>query len=207
MYWSAQTIYTWANTGGLSPLNEDEINLDPTSTTRLINGASLDLPLSNRVKRLRPQLMHDDNTPMLQFLTYGDPSAPNKIWGEVETFDALVLHPFKPVLLSSAHKVTLPNNVGALLQLKSTAGRFLLNHHHSGWGDPDFDGTWTFEITNMCPHIAWIITPGIRIIQMIIGDLDAPTQLSYASTGRYQGQIDPQGPKDAVAFQQLSLYN
>lgn len=59
---------------------------------------------------------------------------------------------------------------------------------HAGYGDPDFYGQWTLELVNSGP---WPISlqAGRPYTQMTIEELDEEAKITYADTGRYQGQM------------------
>jgi dCTP deaminase len=94
------------------------------------------------------------------------------------------------ILCYSAEFVRIPNNAASCLFLKSTPGRTGLNHSHSGWGDPGFEGQWTFELSSLWPGKI-ILLQGQRIIQMVISDMCEKPENTYKKTGRYYGQKGP----------------
>lgn len=83
----------------------------------------------------------------------------------------------------------IPKDHCAQLILKSSSGRKGLDHAHSGWGDPGFEGQWTFEFV---AHKPVTFTCGQRIAQLVFMRCDEETVMHYGVTGRYNGQTDAQ---------------
>ena len=68
---------------------------------------------------------------------------------EVDPDEPFVLHPGEFVLGSTWEKVTLPEDVAARLEGKSSLGRLgLLTHSTAGFIDPGFSGHVTLELSN-----------------------------------------------------------
>lgn len=121
---------------------------------------------------------------------------------EVETDQPFILHPGEFVLASTAEVVTLPTDVAARLEGKSSLGRLgLLTHSTAGFIDPGFSGHVTLELSNMAtlPIKLW---PGMKIGQLCFFNLSSPTNNPYGSNpvtaNRYQGQ---RGPTASRSFQ------
>lgn len=197
MSWAAQHILNWVRNGGIDCYDPKLHNLDPKNLNRLINPASLDIRLSDKVRRLKT---HNRTFPLgakdpFTVLDYDDPAAADEVWGPVETFnneEPFRLYPGELTLMASYERTTIPCDMCAFLLLKSGGGRRGLEHLHAGFGDPQFDGTWTFELYNMTRQIVWQLRPMQRIMQMVFFHLDDITQLSYQLTGSYNGQTDPE---------------
>ena len=120
---------------------------------------------------------------------------------EVEPDEAFVLHPGEFVLASTFEVVTLPDDVAARLEGKSSLGRLgLLTHSTAGFIDPGFTGHVTLELSNVAtlPIKLW---PGMKIGQMCFFRLSSPSERPYGSAeyaNRYQGQ---RGPTASRSFQ------
>lgn len=120
---------------------------------------------------------------------------------EVDGDDAFVLHPGEFVLGSTYEAVTLPDDVAARLEGKSSLGRLgLLTHSTAGFIDPGFTGHVTLELSNVAtlPIKLW---PGMKIGQMCFFRLSSPAEKPYGSGAdgsRYQGQ---RGPTASRSFQ------
>ena len=117
--------------------------------------------------------------------------------------DPFVLHPGEFVLASTHELVTLPDDVAARLEGKSSLGRLgLLTHSTAGFIDPGFNGHVTLELSNVAtlPITLW---PGMKIGQLCFFRLSSPALNPYGSqtTGnRYQGQQGPTASRSHLNF-------
>jgi dCTP deaminase len=115
--------------------------------------------------------------------------------------EPFILHPGEFVLGSTYEVVSLPDDVSARLEGKSSLGRLgLLTHSTAGFIDAGFSGHVTLELSNVAtlPIKLW---PGMRIGQLCFFRLTSPAEAPYGSgaTGsRYQGQ---RGPTPSRSFQ------
>ncbi len=113
---------------------------------------------------------------------------------EAKGDEPFMLHPGEFVLASTYEIVTLPDDVAARLEGKSSLGRLgLLTHSTAGWIDPGFTGHVTLELSNVAtlPIKLW---PGMRIGQLCLFRLTSPAEHPYGSAkhgSRYQGQRGP----------------
>lgn len=115
--------------------------------------------------------------------------------------EPFILHPGEFVLGSTYEQVTLPDDVAARLEGKSSLGRLgLLTHSTAGFIDPGFSGHVTLELSNVAtlPITLW---PGMKIGQLCFFRLTSPAETPYgagAYQNRYQGQ---RGPTASRSFQ------
>ena len=122
---------------------------------------------------------------------------------EVEPDDAFVLHPGEFVLASTYEVVTLPNDVAARLEGKSSLGRLgLLTHSTAGFIDPGFSGHVTLELSNVAtlPIKIWA---GMKIGQLCFFQLSSAAEHAYGSDrygSRYQGQRGPTASRSYQSF-------
>ena len=120
---------------------------------------------------------------------------------EVEKGEPLILHPGEFILGSTYEAVTLPDDIAARLEGKSSLGRLgLLTHSTAGFIDPGFTGHVTLELSNMAtlPIALW---PGMKVGQLCFFRLSSAAEFPYGSThsgSRYQGQ---RGPTASRSFQ------
>ncbi|MDX6278996.1 MAG: dCTP deaminase [Kribbellaceae bacterium] len=120
---------------------------------------------------------------------------------EPEGDEPFILHPGEFVLGSTYELVTLPDDVAARLEGKSSLGRLgLLTHSTAGFIDPGFSGHVTLELSNVAtlPIKLW---PGMKIGQLCFFKLSSPAQHPYGSAkygSRYQGQ---RGPTPSRSYQ------
>jgi dCTP deaminase len=113
---------------------------------------------------------------------------------EVEGQEPFILHPGEFVLGQTLERVTLPNDLVARLEGKSSLGRLgLLIHSTAGFVDSGFSGNLTLELSNVA-NLPITIYQGMPIGQMSFMRMDAPVDRPYGSeeTGsKYQGQAEP----------------
>jgi len=120
---------------------------------------------------------------------------------EPEADEPFILHPGEFVLASTYEVVTLPDDIAARLEGKSSLGRLgLLTHSTAGFIDPGFSGHVTLELSNVAtlPIKLW---PGMKIGQLCMFQLSSPAEHPYGSEkhgSRYQGQ---RGPTASRSFQ------
>jgi dCTP deaminase len=117
--------------------------------------------------------------------------------------EPFILHPGEFVLASTYEQVTLPDDVAARLEGKSSLGRLgLLTHSTAGFIDPGFSGHVTLELSNVAtlPIKLW---PGMKIGQLCLFRLSSPAEHPYGSArygSRYQNQRGPTASRSALNF-------
>ena len=120
---------------------------------------------------------------------------------EVDPAEGFILHPGEFVLASTFEQITLPDDVAARLEGKSSLGRLgLLTHSTAGFIDPGFSGHVTLELSNVAtlPIRFW---PGMKIGQLCFFRLSSAAEKPYGSSeygSRYLGQ---RGPTASRSFQ------
>jgi dCTP deaminase len=122
---------------------------------------------------------------------------------EVDPDEAFVLHPGEFVLGSVYETVSLPDDVAARVEGKSSLGRLgLLTHATAGFIDPGFSGHVTLELSNVAtlPIKLW---PGMKIGQLCFFRLSSAAEHPYGSErygSRYQGQRGPTASRSFQSF-------
>ncbi|WP_106819782.1 dCTP deaminase [Janibacter massiliensis] len=122
---------------------------------------------------------------------------------EVDPADGFVLHPGEFVLGSTLEQVTLPDDLAARVEGKSSLGRLgLLTHATAGFVDPGFSGHVTLELSNVAtlPIMLW---PGMKIGQLCFFRLSSPAEHPYGSKqygSHYQGQRGPTASRSFANF-------
>ncbi|MEX0831231.1 MAG: dCTP deaminase [Nitriliruptoraceae bacterium] len=105
-----------------------------------------------------------------------------------------VLHPGEFVLGATRERITLPVDLVARLEGKSSLARLgLVIHSTAGFIDAGFDGDVTLELSNVAT-LPILLYPGMKIAQFAFFMLDHPAERPYGSgaTGsKYQGQRGP----------------
>ncbi|MCC6269650.1 MAG: dCTP deaminase [Microbacteriaceae bacterium] len=126
---------------------------------------------------------------------------------ESEDDQPFILHPGEFALASTFEQVTLPDDVAARLEGKSSLGRLgLLTHSTAGFIDPGFNGHVTLELSNVAtlPIKLW---PGMKIGQLCFFRLSSPAEQAYGSSAygsRYQGQRGPTASRSFQNFHRTS---
>jgi dCTP deaminase len=122
---------------------------------------------------------------------------------EPEADEPFILHPGEFALGSTYEIVTLPDDIAARLEGKSSLGRLgLLTHSTAGFIDPGFTGHLTLELSNVAtlPIKLW---PGMKIGQLCFFRLSSAALHPYGSArygSRYQGQRGPTPSRSYLNF-------
>ncbi len=122
--------------------------------------------------------------------------------------EPFILHPGEFVLGSTYEVVSLPDDVAARLEGKSSLGRLgLLTHSTAGFIDPGFSGHVTLELANVAtlPIKLW---PGMKIGQLCFFRLSSSAQFPYGSEkygSRYQGQRGPTPSRSYANFHRTRI--
>ncbi|RLP84130.1 dCTP deaminase [Mycetocola lacteus] len=180
-------------------INANRIGLEPFAP-ELVQPSSVDVRL-DRFFRLFDNHKY----------SYIDPSEEqSELTRMVETDpnEPFILHPGEFVLGATYERVTLPNDIAARLEGKSSLGRLgLLTHSTAGFIDPGFTGHVTLELANVAnlPIRLW---PGMKIGQLCFFQLTSETENPYgsATTGsHYQGQRGPTASRSFQNFKRTDI--
>ena len=113
---------------------------------------------------------------------------------EIADDDAFILHPGEFVLGSTYEEVTLPDDLVARIEGKSSLGRLgLLIHSTAGFVDAGWDGQLTLELSNVA-NLPITLYPGMKIGQISFIRMTTPADHPYGSAeigSKYQGQVGP----------------
>lgn len=127
---------------------------------------------------------------------------------EPEGDEPFVLHPGEFVLGATYEQVSLPDDIAARLEGKSSLGRLgLLTHSTAGFIDPGFTGHVTLELSNMAT-LPIKLYPGMKIGQLCFFQLSSPAEHPYGESvnqSRYQGQRGPTPSRSYLSFHQTSI--
>jgi dCTP deaminase len=122
---------------------------------------------------------------------------------EVPGDEPFILHPGEFVLGQTLERVTLPDDVVARLEGKSSLGRLgLLIHSTAGFVDAGFSGNLTLELSNVA-NLPITIYHGMPIGQMSFMRMDAAVEHAYGSEetrSKYQGQGEPTASRYYLNF-------
>ena len=113
---------------------------------------------------------------------------------ELDEDDAFFLSPGELVLASTLESITLPDDVVAKLEGKSSLGRIgLLINSTAGYVDPGWQGNLTIELTNVA-KLPITLYYKMKIGQISFLRLTSPVDKLYGAAelgSRYQGQTEP----------------
>ena len=113
---------------------------------------------------------------------------------EIAEDDCFILHPGEFVLGSTTERVSVPDDLVARIEGKSSLGRLgLLIHSTAGFIDPGFDGHITLELANVA-NLPITIYPGMKIGQVSFLRMTTSADHPYGSSAlgsKYQGQRGP----------------
>jgi dCTP deaminase len=122
---------------------------------------------------------------------------------EPEGEEPFILHPGEFVLGSTHEVVSLPDDIAARVEGKSSLGRLgLLTHATAGFVDPGFSGHVTLELANVAT-LPIKLYPGMKIGQLCFFRLSSPAEHPYGSEkygSRYQGQRGPTPSRSNANF-------
>src|SRR4051795_5180515 len=178
---------------------EGRLGLDPYDAG-LVQPSSIDVRLdryfrvfnNSRYTHIDPALQQDDLTTQVE--PAGD--------------EPFILHPGEFVLGSTHEVVSLPDDIAARVEGKSSLGRLgLLTHATAGFVDPGFSGHVTLELANVAT-LPIKLYPGMKIGQFCFFRLSSPSEHPYGSEkhgSRYQGQRGPTPSRSYQNFHRTSI--
>lgn len=113
---------------------------------------------------------------------------------EIDGEKPFILHPNEFVLASTLEHISLPEDIVARLEGKSSLGRIgLLIHSTAGYVDPGWKGHLTLELSNVA-NLPVTLYYKMKIGQISFLRLSSPADNLYGSSAlgsKYQGQTEP----------------
>lgn len=106
--------------------------------------------------------------------------------------DTYILLPGQFVLATTMEYVSLPDNLTAFVEGRSSLGRLGLFIQNAGWVDPGFQGEITLELFN-ANRCAIELKAGRRVGQLVFAEMDDTALKPY--NGKYQGQKGATGSR------------
>jgi len=103
-----------------------------------------------------------------------------------------ILHPGEFVLGITRERVSLPSDIVAYVDGKSSLGRIGITAHiTSGWIDPGFEGKLVLEIANL-GKMPVILYSGMKICKIMFFGMTSPSQTPYnkRKDSKYSGQMN-----------------
>lgn len=106
--------------------------------------------------------------------------------------DTFLLLPGHFVLATTREYISLPSNVTAFVEGRSSIGRLGLFVQNAGWVDPGFEGEITLELFNAGSN-AIELKSGQRVGQLVFEKMDRAAEKPYR--GKYQCQTGATGSR------------
>jgi dCTP deaminase len=163
----------------------DRIVIDPYDAA-LVQPSSVDVRVDGKFR-----VFHNARHPYIDVRKPMDDLTELVEIGDEEPF---VLHPGEFVLGQTLESITLPNDIVARLEGKSSLGRLgLLIHSTAGFVDPSWQGNLTLELSNVA-NLPITIYRGMPIGQISFMRMDGPVEHAYGDSkvgSKYQGQAEP----------------
>lgn len=160
-------------------LIENDKLVDPVKDSQ-INPASVNLTLGDTF--LIPRVKHYCHTVLGSEVEYRRFKS---------TEGGFPIDPGEFVLATTQEHVSIPSNVAAFVQGRSSIGRIGLTTQNAGFVDPGFHGHITLELVNESPNTI-ILTPGYPVAQLVFFEC-YPVERPY--NGKYNGQVEATGSR------------
>lgn len=113
---------------------------------------------------------------------------------EVPFGEGFAVHPLEVLLANTFESVTLPDDLVARLEGKSSLARLGLQvHATAGFVDPGWHGCLTLELSNVT-KFPILIYPGMKIVQISFMRMTSSVLVPYGSAAlhsKYQGESGP----------------
>jgi len=168
-----------------SALEAGRIVIDPFSADA-VQPSSVDLHLDRRFR-----VFKNSRYPFID-VRQDQPDLTELV--EIEAEQPFILHPGEFVLGSTLERVSLPDDLVARLEGKSSLGRLgLLIHSTAGYVDPGWDGNLTLELSNVA-NLPITLYYGMKIGQISFQKMSSPVDVAYGDErigSKYRGQRDP----------------
>jgi dCTP deaminase len=179
-------------------LESGRIEIEPFDE-RLIQPSSVDVRVDRRFR-----VFHNARYP---YIDVRQPMEDLTELVEVAEDEPFILHPGEFVLGQTLEQVTLPDDLVARLEGKSSLGRLgLLIHSTAGFVDSGFSGNLTLELSNVA-NLPITIYYGMPIGQISFMRMDGPVERPYGSRenrSKYQGQAEPTPSRFYLNFEERS---
>jgi dCTP deaminase len=143
----------------LSKINKKELEISPL-TNEQVQPASVDLRLGDHFVTIDD---YNENV-----ITLNEPVAYRKI---IPRNERIILPPQTFILATTVETISLPNNVTAFVEGRSSIGRLGLFIQNAGWVDPGFKGQITLELFN-ANRLPIELTIGRRICQLVFAEVN-----------------------------------
>ncbi|HET7324934.1 MAG TPA: dCTP deaminase [Halococcus sp.] len=166
----------------VSPLSDPELQIQPASIDLRLGREFLEFQRTNI-----PCIHPDSENEVEEYVTET----------VVEEGEEFILHPGDFVLGTTVEHISVPDDLIARVEGRSSLGRLaVVIHATAGIVDPGYRGQVTLELSNLgTAPVA--LTPGMRISQVIFTELKTAAERPYGPErgSKYQDQAGPQASK------------
>ncbi len=162
----------------LQMLDEGTLEISPVTKDQ-IQPASVDIRLGNTFS-----VVEDFSTGII--------TMENEIAYKTIETDTYILLPGQFVLATTMEYFSLPDDLTAFVEGRSSLGRMGLFIQNAGWVDPGFKGEITLELFN-ANRCAIELKAGRRVGQLVFAKMDQAALNPYR--GKYQGQRGATGSR------------
>lgn len=162
----------------LEMLEADTLSISPLEREQ-VQPASVDIRLG-------------DTFSIVEDSSVGIITMDNQIQYKTIQTDTYILLPGQFVLATTMEYFSLPANLTAFVEGRSSLGRMGLFIQNAGWVDPGFEGEITLELFN-ANRCAIELKSGRRVGQLVFAKLDDTALNPYR--GKYQGQRGATGSR------------
>jgi len=163
----------------LKRIEKGNLKIEPFDRS-CVQPSTVDLHLSSEIR-----IFDNWEMGLLDVREKCDPSRLIKI-----TSKGFVVHPGEFLLGATVERITIPADLAAKLEGRSSLGRLgLIVHATSGYVDPGFSGWLTFEISNLS-RLPIKIYPQMKIAQICFFQMSSKAINPYGSkrlNSKYQG--------------------
>ena len=179
----------------LQEIQAGRIAIDPFDR-ECVQPSSVDLHLGNKLL-----LFRNSHRPYIDVRQPVDELMEPHEVGYTESF---AVHPLEVLLASTYEAVTLPDDIVARLEGKSSLARLGLQiHATAGFVDPGWHGVLTLELSNVT-KFPILIYPGMKIAQISFMRMSSPVLVPYGSArlnSKYQGERGPMASRFYLEFE------
>lgn len=166
---------------------------DKTITKMLGEGALEITPLTeSQIQPASVDIRLGDTFSIVEDSCEGIITLNNNIKYKTIKTDTYILLPGQFVLATTKEFISLPNDLTAFVEGRSSLGRMGLFIQNAGWVDPGFKGEITLELFN-ANRCAIELKAGRRVGQLVFAKMDETALHPY--NGKYQGQTGATGSK------------
>ncbi len=167
-----------SDTGIKKRMEEGKLGISPL-TAEQIQSASVDIRLGNTFS-------------VVEDISSGILSMEREIGYKSIQTDTYILLPGQFVLATTMEYFSLPDDLTAFVEGRSSLGRLGLFIQNAGWVDPGFRGEITLELFN-ANRCAIELKAGRRVGQLVFAEMDKAAEKPYC--GKYQGQRGATGSR------------